>query len=64
MNTSRHSGHGTVSLSRRGFLKAGAAGSVMNLLDVAELNHRPEVVTGFRADECAGLLTGFFASRR
>ena len=44
--------------------KAGAVGSVMNLLDVAELNHRPEVVTGFREDECAALLTGFFASRR
>ncbi|MFA9401134.1 MAG: tRNA adenosine(34) deaminase TadA [Acidobacteriota bacterium] len=44
--------------------KAGAAGSVMNLLDVAELNHRPEVVADFRADECAALLTGFFASRR
>lgn len=44
--------------------KAGAAGSVMDLLDVPQLNHRPAVVGGVLADECAGLLRGFFAARR
>ncbi len=44
--------------------KAGAAGSVMDLLDVPQLNHRPAVVGGVLADECAGLLRAFFAARR
>jgi tRNA(adenine34) deaminase len=44
--------------------KAGAAGSVLEVLREPALNHRPEVVTGVREAECAQLLRGFFASRR
>ena len=44
--------------------KAGAAGSVLDLLDEPALNHRPEVIGGFRAVECGALLTAFFANRR
>ena len=44
--------------------KAGAAGSVLNVLDVPQLNHRPQVESGLLADECADLLRGFFAPRR
>ncbi len=44
--------------------KAGAAGSVLNVLDVPRLNHRPQVQSGLLADECAALLRGFFAPRR
>jgi tRNA(adenine34) deaminase len=44
--------------------KAGAAGSVLDVLGEARLNHRPEVVGGVRADECAQLLRDFFAARR
>jgi tRNA(adenine34) deaminase len=44
--------------------KAGAAGSVMNLLAQPELNHRPVVEQGPLAEECADLLRDFFASRR
>ncbi len=44
--------------------KAGAAGSVFDILDEPRLNHRPQVVGGLLADESAGLLRGFFAPRR
>src|SRR5579859_7242260 len=44
--------------------KAGAAGSVLNVLDVPQLNHRPQVQSGLLAGECADLLRGFFAPRR
>jgi len=44
--------------------KAGAAGSVMNVLDDPALNHRPEVESGLLAEECGDLLRSFFASRR
>ena len=44
--------------------KAGAAGSVWDLLRDRRLNSRPEVVGGVRADECAALLADFFAARR
>jgi tRNA(adenine34) deaminase len=44
--------------------KAGAAGSVWDLLRDRRLNHRPEVISGVREDECAALLAEFFASRR
>ncbi len=44
--------------------KAGAAGSVLDVLGEERLNHRPEVVGGVMADECAALLRGFFAGRR
>jgi tRNA(adenine34) deaminase len=44
--------------------KAGAAGSVLNVLDEPRLNHRPQVESGLLAEECADLLRAFFASRR
>jgi tRNA(adenine34) deaminase len=44
--------------------KAGAGGSVWDLLRDRQSNHRPEVVSGVRADESGALLTEFFASRR
>lgn len=44
--------------------KAGAAGSVLDVLGEPRLNHRPEVAGGLLADECADLLRSFFASRR
>lgn len=44
--------------------KAGAAGSVWDLLRDRRLNHRPEVVGGVREAECAQLLADFFAVRR
>jgi tRNA(adenine34) deaminase len=44
--------------------KAGAAGSVLDVLAEPRLNHRPSVDRGLMADESAGLLRAFFASRR
>ena len=44
--------------------KAGAAGSVLDVLAEPRLNHRPAVEGGVLAAECAALLTAFFASRR
>jgi len=44
--------------------KAGAAGSVIDVLAEPALNHRPAVTGGVLAEECASLLAGFFAARR
>jgi tRNA(adenine34) deaminase len=44
--------------------KAGAAGSVLDVLAEPRLNHRPEVAGGLLAEEAATLLVNFFASRR
>ena len=44
--------------------KAGAAGSVLDVLAEPRLNHRPVVEAGPLADECAALLRAFFAARR
>ncbi|WP_083652856.1 nucleoside deaminase [Serinicoccus sp. CNJ-927] len=44
--------------------KAGACGSVWDLPRDRRALHRAEVVGGVLEDECAGLLTGFFESRR
>jgi tRNA(adenine34) deaminase len=44
--------------------KAGAAGSVLDILAEPALNHRPEVISGVREEECAALLREFFAARR
>jgi tRNA(adenine34) deaminase len=44
--------------------KAGAAGSVLDVLAQPRLNHRPEVTSGVLATECADLLRAFFAARR
>ena len=44
--------------------KAGAAGSVLDVLREPRLNHRPDVAAGLLAEEAAALLRDFFASRR
>ena len=44
--------------------KAGAAGSVLDVLAEPRLNHRPVVDPGLLASEAAGMLRAFFASRR
>ena len=44
--------------------KAGAAGSVLDVLAEPRLNHRPAVARGLLAEEAAALLRAFFASRR
>jgi tRNA(adenine34) deaminase len=44
--------------------KAGAAGSVLDVLREPRLNHRPEVAGGLLAEECGALLSEFFAARR
>jgi len=44
--------------------KAGAAGSVLDVLGEPRLNHRPEVAGGLLADEAAALLQDFFGDRR
>jgi len=44
--------------------KAGAAGSVLDVLAEPRLNHRPEVVAGLLAEEAGELLRSFFATRR
>ena len=44
--------------------KAGAAGSVLDVLAEPRLNHRPEVAAGLLAEESSLLLRDFFASRR
>ncbi len=44
--------------------KAGAAGSVLDVLGERRLNHRPEVAGGLLREECAALLVDFFSSRR
>jgi tRNA(adenine34) deaminase len=45
-------------------LRAGMAGSVHDLLRHPRLNHRPEVIGGVMAEDCAELLKRFFQSRR
>jgi tRNA(adenine34) deaminase len=44
--------------------KAGAAGSVLDILAEPRLNHRPQVASGVLAAECAALLVDFFRARR
>jgi len=44
--------------------KAGAAGSIYNVLTDPRLNHRVDVISGIREDACAALLREFFAGRR
>ncbi|MCB5181161.1 tRNA adenosine(34) deaminase TadA [Streptomyces antimicrobicus] len=43
--------------------KAGAAGSLWDLVRDRRLNHRPEVIRGVLEDECSALLTRFFRDR-
>ncbi|MGY2004392.1 nucleoside deaminase [Blastococcus sp. SYSU DS1024] len=44
--------------------KAGAAGSLWDVVRDRRLNHRPEVTGGVRADECGALLRAFFRRQR
>ncbi|GAA3217986.1 nucleoside deaminase [Pseudonocardia petroleophila] len=44
--------------------KTGAAGSLWDVLRDRRLTHRPEVVGGVLAPECAALMESFFADRR
>jgi tRNA(adenine34) deaminase len=44
--------------------KAGAAGSVLDVLAEPALNHRPAVIGGVLEDECSALLAEFFSARR
>lgn len=44
--------------------RTGAAGSLWDVLRDRRLTHRPEVVSGVLAEECAALLTAFFAEQR
>ena len=62
---------GAIVLARLGRLifgawdeKAGMAGSVGDIVRHPKLNHRPEVVAGVLADQCAAILTDFFRERR
>jgi tRNA(adenine34) deaminase len=44
--------------------KAGAAGSLYDIVDDPRLNHRVPTTRGVLADECSALLSGFFAAKR
>jgi len=44
--------------------KAGAAGSVLDILDHPGLNHQVKVKSGVLAEECGQLLTEFFTAKR
>jgi tRNA(adenine34) deaminase len=45
-------------------IKAGAAGSAMNILQFPGLNHRCDITAGVREHECRSLLQTFFAAQR
>lgn len=44
--------------------KAGCAGSVLNLLNMAQFNHQVELVTGVLKEECSAMLSEFFRELR
>ena len=44
--------------------KAGAGGSVRDVLRDSRLNHRVEVIAGVRGEECGAVLREFFEARR
>jgi tRNA(adenine34) deaminase len=44
--------------------RAGAAGSMFNIVQHASLNHRLQCMTGVMAEECGVVLRAFFAARR
>ena len=44
--------------------KAGAVGSLWDVLRDTRLNHRPEVIGGILAGDCGAALRDFFAARR
>src|SRR4029077_20097761 len=45
-------------------VRGGAAGSVINLLQMPQLNHRCDIKSGVLAQECSELLQEFFRGRR
>lgn len=47
-----------------GDAKGGAAGGALNLLQFPTLNHRCEITSGVRLEECRELLRSFFAAQR
>jgi tRNA(adenine34) deaminase len=62
---------GAIILSRVGRLvygaqdpKAGACGSVLDVIHERRLNHRVDLTTGVRAEECGAILKEFFARKR
>jgi tRNA(adenine34) deaminase len=44
--------------------RAGAAGSILNLLQLPTLNHRCEITSGVLQEECGRLLQDFFRMKR
>ena len=44
--------------------KAGCAGSIINLLQVAQFNHQVEIEKGILEEECSNMLTTFFRQLR
>ncbi|MCR4657532.1 MAG: tRNA adenosine(34) deaminase TadA [Lachnospiraceae bacterium] len=44
--------------------KSGCAGSILNLLQMDEFNHKTEIEKGVLEEECSSLLSGFFADLR
>ena len=45
-------------------LKTGAAGSAMQLLNHAQLNHQPAITAGILHSQCSQVVSAFFAQRR
>lgn len=44
--------------------KAGCCGSILNILQMREFNHRSEVVSGVLEEECSAIMSDFFAGLR
>ncbi len=44
--------------------KAGACGSIFNIVEDARLNHQPEVISGILEAECRGVIENFFKQKR
>ena len=44
--------------------KSGCAGSVINILQMDEFNHKVEITKGVLSNECSSILTGFFEELR
>ena len=44
--------------------QAGCAGSVLNLLQMAEFNHQVEIEKGVLEEECSAMLSNFFRELR
>jgi tRNA(adenine34) deaminase len=44
--------------------KAGCAGSILNLLQIAQFNHQVEITRGVLEEDCSGILSDFFRTLR